>query len=167
MANQRISDLTAGTPPYAGTTLLELSVAGASRKALLSDLVSTVWLDQWIIDWDSNTPVVAGTSVVLLASQWTSCTILSCTCSCSGGTFTLNIQDHNVRHRQQRPICRRHHIDSDYLCDRIAGPRDHPDQLSEERELIYGKLTNFDGSTVISPTFRSTIDPSFSVARTS
>jgi hypothetical protein len=92
MANQRISDLTAGTPPYAGTTLLELSVAGASRKALLSDLVSTVWLDQWIIDWDSNTPVVAGTSVVLLASQWTSCTILSCTCSCSGGTFTLNIQ---------------------------------------------------------------------------
>jgi hypothetical protein len=94
MANQRISDLTAGTPPYPGTTLFELDVSGATRSGKLSDLVPSTFLDQWIIDWDSNTPVISGTSIVLLASQWTSCTILSCTYSCTGGSFTLNIQ-HN------------------------------------------------------------------------
>lgn len=49
-------------------------------------------LQQFILDWDSNTPVVAGTSVILLASQWASATVLSATCSCAGGSFTANIE---------------------------------------------------------------------------
>ena len=49
-------------------------------------------LEQLTINWDSNTPVVADTSLALLASQWTSATILSCTCFCSGGSFIANIQ---------------------------------------------------------------------------
>jgi hypothetical protein len=48
-------------------------------------------LQQITIDWDSNTVVAAGTFIALLASQWTSATILSATCICAGGTFTAAI----------------------------------------------------------------------------
>ena len=46
MANERISDLVAGTPPFSGASLVELSVpAGGgtfnSRKAQLSDIATT------------------------------------------------------------------------------------------------------------------------------
>jgi len=48
-------------------------------------------LEQLTIDWDSNTPVVASTLIALLASQWASAVILSCTGVCAGGSFTAAI----------------------------------------------------------------------------
>ena len=53
---------------------------------------SSTLFQQITVDWDSNTAVVAGTFTALLASQWTSATILSVTTVCTGGTFLANIQ---------------------------------------------------------------------------
>ena len=98
MSNEAISQITSGTPPYASGTLLEIAipVGGglySSRSAQYSDLVPQTKLEQLSLDWDSNTPVVAGTSYVLLASQWSSATILSCSCVCASGSFTASIMN--------------------------------------------------------------------------
>ena len=94
MTNQAISQLTAGTPPYAGTTLLELSIAGpASVSGKLSDiLASGTVINPFIINFDSNTPVVAGTSVVMLGCPWTSLTVVSLSAVCTGGSFMAEFE---------------------------------------------------------------------------
>jgi hypothetical protein len=53
-------------------------------------------LEQLVVNWDSNTLVANGTFIALLSSQWTSATILSCSCVCTGGSFTANIQINGV-----------------------------------------------------------------------
>ena len=54
-------------------------------------------LTAWAINWDSNTPVVAGTSFILI-SPWHNASILSCshTCSPSGASFTADIKLNGV-----------------------------------------------------------------------
>ena len=69
-------------------------VAGATGPAGPAGPVSV--LTQQVVNWDSNTPVVAGTSVVLLASQWTTAQVLSCSYVCTGGTFTAEIMVNGV-----------------------------------------------------------------------
>ena len=43
------------------------------------------------INWDSNTQVSAGTSPIVV-SPWTDATVISCTYTCAGGSFTAEIQ---------------------------------------------------------------------------
>lgn len=45
-----------------------------------------------VVDWDSNTPVVACTLIALLSAPWTVASILSCVGSCVGGSFTASIE---------------------------------------------------------------------------
>jgi hypothetical protein len=97
MANQRIDDLTAGTPPYPGATLLEISqlVSGTPTtfRAQLSDLLASgLFINPFIVNWDSNTPVVAGTSVVMQSCPWPNLTITSLAASCAGGSFTAEFE---------------------------------------------------------------------------
>ena len=97
MSNQTILVLTAGTPPIPAGTLFEteIPVGGgnySTRRFMYSDIVPTTRLEQLSLDWDSNTPVVAGSSFALLAAQWSSATILSCSATCSGGSFAAAIQ---------------------------------------------------------------------------
>lgn len=97
MTNETIQALTAGTPPLPAGTLFETEIpigggAYSTRSFTYSQIVPATKLEQLSLDWDSNTPVVAGTSYALLASQWSSATITSCSCVCAGGTFAAAIQ---------------------------------------------------------------------------
>lgn len=96
MSNETIPQITAGSPPIDPGTLFETAIpvgggAYSTRSFTYSQVVPPTKLEQLSLDWDSNTPVVAGTSYALLASQWASATITSCSCVCAGGSFAAAI----------------------------------------------------------------------------
>jgi hypothetical protein len=51
----------------------------------------TTMLTQLVLPWDTNTPVVAGSSILLLQSPWMSAEIVSASCFCSQGSFTIEL----------------------------------------------------------------------------
>ena len=86
------------TPPLTALVMISVPSGGAyiTYSCTLAELLAAAApgsvLDQLIPDWDSNTLVVAGTTILLLSSQWSAAKILSCSYGgFSGGTFTAEV----------------------------------------------------------------------------